>query len=377
MSYRDNTNQKRFSVFIGIILIASMFMSLLIPLVRNVDQTAAAKPTTVPTVTPPPAITDLSSITYDRTYLHPSGLFTVKMPSGWNATSSTTTSQEAQMTMRNDTQLSVIEVRLFKPATPVTDANALGQIFTDDWLKSSWREYQSWDESTRQVVDNTVQIDFSLTRSGQNYIARQVARASSDGNWVYITRVIAPVNAADMVKAVVTDTDKTVEIQPVADVPLEWGSYSDATWQHLIRFPASWQAVDSAAGSPASFEGADGSLRVDAVDGVKVSSADEATTYATGTRTGLKVENVKPVTQSGAEGFQVAYTVTTLEGETQSGAMLLLNGSDDKLHIANLRLTTAGSVNLNDDAAAASYGDALKVLASFEVYAGKGVSVSQ
>ncbi|NJR12718.1 hypothetical protein HC776_02305 [bacterium] len=98
--------------------------------------------------------------------------------------------------------------------------------------------------------------------------------------------------------------------------------------------------------------------------------------YAAATRSGLTVENVTPVTQSGKEGFRVAYTLTTLEGETESGAMVLLN-STNMLHVANLRLPASGNVNLNDATAAAPYADTLKVLDSFAVYEGQNVSVSQ
>ncbi len=375
MTYRDNTNQKRFTVFIGIVLIASMLMSLLIPLVRNADTAAAAQPTVVPTVTPPPAITDVSSIVFDRTYLHPSGLFSVKLPSGWNASASTSTATEAQMTMQNNAQGSVVEVRLLKPATPITDATQLGQIFTPDWLKSSWRSYQTWDESLRQVVDNTLQIDFTLKKDGQDFIARQIARAN--GDWVYVTRVVAPVNAAEMLRYVLAETDKSIQLQtPVSAVPLEWASYSDATWQHLIRFPAAWQRVDAALGVPASIEGPAGALRVEAVEGKTLASADDAKAYASSTRSGLTVQNVKPISQLGSDGFQVAYTTSTLDGEKQSGVMLLLNGSDNKLHVANLRLSGSGDINLNDETAAAPYAETLKILSSFEIYAGKDISVS-
>jgi len=376
MSYRDTSNQKRFSVFIGIILISAMLMSTLVPLVSNMNQTPAIPPTVVPTVTPPAPISDLASIAFDRTYLHPTGLFSVKMPTGWLATNSTSTTTEAQMTMGNSPQLSVIEVRLLKPTTPVTTVTEVGQIFTEDWLNASWREYQSWDESRREVIDNKVQIDFTLARNGQDFIARQVAR--TEGDWVYITRVVTPVNAADMLRFVLAETDKTIELQPLAsDVPLEWASYSDSTWQHLIRFPAGWQNVDGMAGVPVSFDSPQGVLRVEAIDGKTVANVDEATAFATSTRSNLTVENVKPVTQAGVEGFQVAYTVTNLEGETESGAMVLLNGSDEKLHVANLRLSTAASINLNDETAAAPYAESLQVLNSFVVYTGQDITVSQ
>jgi hypothetical protein len=375
MNYRDNTNQRRFSVFIGIILISAMLMSTLVPLVSNMNQTASAQPTVVPTITPPPPINDLASITFDRTYLHPSGLFSVKMPSGWLPTNSTTTTTEAQMTMGSSAQLSVIEVRLVKPTTPVTTAAEVGQIFTKEWLDASWREYQSYNESLREVIGDTVQIDFTLSRNNQDFIARQIARVQ--GDWVYITRVVTPVNAADMLRYLLAETDKTIEVKNLApDVPLEWASYSDATWQHLIRLSGAWQNVDGSAGAPASFESPTGVLRVEAIDGKTIANADEASAFATSTRSGLTVQNVKPVTHGGIEGFQVAYTVTNLEGETESGAMVLLPGADSKLHVANLRLTTGGTVNLNDETAAAPYAEALQVLNSFVVYAGQNITQS-
>ena len=48
---------------------------------------------------------------------------------------------------------------------------------------------------------------------------------------------------------------------------------------------------------------------------------------------------------------------------------------DRKLHAANLRLSAPDSVNLNDETVAAPYAEAFKVLASFGVYAGTGVSL--
>ncbi|MEL7433725.1 MAG: hypothetical protein AAFN11_07245, partial [Chloroflexota bacterium] len=94
--------------------------------------------------------------------------------------------------------------------------------------------------------------------------------------------------------------------------------------------------VDEGAGVPTSVEGLGAQLRVEVAEGV-IDSEDAASAYVTGLRSGVTVLSVEMVEQFGSTGFRVAYTVPTVEGPTQSGAVLLLNGTD-QTHIANVLL---------------------------------------
>ena len=47
---------------------------------------------------------------------------------------------------------------------------------------------------------------------------------------------------------------------------------------------------------------------------------------------------VEPVDVDGAVGYVMSYGFTTLDGAPVSGLALVLNGSDNRLHVANARI---------------------------------------
>lgn len=357
-------NQQRFLVFIGVIMIASMVLSTLMPLFQNVLNAASViVPTASPAPTVPAPISNLSTITFTETYLHPSGLYTIRVPSGWIPGTTSTTDAEAQVTMKNDAQLSVAEVRLLKPTTPVAGVNDLGAIFTETWLNSSWREYSSPKESLRKIEGDRLIIDFTLQRSGQEYIARQLAY--TDGTYVYVSRVVTPPNAAEMLVYVLEELTKTITVLPeFAGDTFGWNAYFDASAHHIIRFPRSWQVVDSAPGLPASIQGLNSALRVETLEGV-VNTEDEAKARVEGLRAGITVLSTKVLERDGFKGFQVAYRLVNQDGDAESGAAVLLNGPDGKIHLASLRLTNVPDVDLNSDPGIQTQGEAVNVLNSF------------
>jgi len=364
--YSDRTMQRRVTVGLGILLAVAMGASLILPLLQNVavqSQIEAEQPTPLPTATLPPPLTDFSGISFDTTYLHPSGMFTTTIPSGWEVGNSTTAVNEDVITFRNPDQLSVIEQRLIQPVEPVESLEDVSEIFTDAWLGSSWREYSTWSESTRSIRDDQVVIDFTLSRTGQDYVARQVGR--TDGRYVYVTRAVFPENSPEAVRFIVENMDPALEVVPIyVGLPLDWGSYFDPELKHIIRYPSDWRVEDAAPGLPASISGPGGEmLRVEGVDAA-IDSEEAAAELVTGLRSGIEVTSTTTFDRNGVSGYAIAYQEPTLEGPAQSGYAIMFDDETGRWHLADLRLPESG-VNLNDIDTAANYPDIFTMMETF------------
>lgn len=361
-------NQQRITVFIGTFLAVIMGLSLLLPLLQS--NVAVAPPSVDPTATPrptlPPPIADFSSISFDETYLHPSGLFTAAQPSGWVPTRETNSTGEALVTLNNAEQLSVVEMRILRPVGegPYDTTEAIDAIFDDAWLRSSWSSYTRWDESVRTIEDEQHIMDFTLSRANQDFIARQIA--TTDGTWVYITRVVTPTNASDMLQFVLNSQVETFDpIERFVGERMEWDAAFDAVNQTIIRYPGDWTIADSAPGAPTSISGAWGQLRVETIDEA-LADADAASAYVEGLRSGTEVLSVVDVEQMGQTGFRVAYQRETLDGTTESGAVTVLQG-DEASYVANLLLGDPVAVDLNAEDLDASYAQAVELLSTFSL----------
>lgn len=375
--YRDTRTQQRVTIAIGLLLTFAMAASAILPLLQSATQFTApvdqAQPTQPPAATVP-APPDPSTITFNEQYVHPTGIFSAAIPAGYNVTTEYNDEDEAQVVMRNPQQLSVAEVRVLT-ANDAESAEDLNDVFTSDWLQSSWREYTSWDESRRVVNDEgQLEIDFSLRRGNQNYIARQIAYVQ-DG-YVYMTRVVTPDNASEALRHILTNLSETVQPNPAfLTIPLDWEGYYDNANGHLIRFPSDWVLADAAPGVPASITADDVALRVEATD-ASIASSDDARAYVENNRAGVTIESVSDVEQNGATGYRVAYTLTTPDGAPISGAVVLLAG-ESQTHIADLRVNNAGAVDLNSDDAAETYSELINVLNSFSLLGSEVASADE
>lgn len=367
-----NSNRKRWqqrsAVVMGGLLAFAMLASAILPLIRNnITQPNAIIPTATPAATQPAPIADLNSIQFTETYLHPSGLFTVGIPTGWIPQDEFSTTGEAQVTMRNSAALSVVELRVLRPVEGVElTPEGLKAYFNESWLQASWREYTSF-EKAREVVDGDKLVsDFNLRRQNQDYIARQ--NAFTDGTWIYLVRVVTPSNASQMLQYILEQETATLQpIERFIGSALEWGGYFDSANRHLIRFPGTWQVADSSAGAPASITGENIALRVSASDGT-IASEDAASAFVAGLRSNIEVKTVESAEQFGVAGYRVSYTLPNLDGGSQSGVVLLLNGSE-KTHVANLLFTNLSNTDvLTMESPTQAVTDGLAALASFSLF---------
>lgn len=335
-----SNSTKGISFVIGIVMIVAMVGGVLTPFLQsNITQNPAVEavePTAIPepTLPPPP---DTTQITFDDTYLHPSGLFTIGVPTGWTPTVEDSTENEARVSLGNSDALSVIETRIVEPLEEITDSEGLSAFFSDTWLGQTWRDYQNWEETDRTITeDGHVVIDFNLTRSRANYIARQESWLE-DGE-IYSVRVVTAENAPEELKFVLDGMiDNVQRVDVYAHSPFGWESYFDNVDKHMIRFPDTWTVTDAQAGLPATIVGDDVIMQVETVD-VAVNNEDEVIDWIENWRSGVEALTVEPVEIEGVDGYQVSYKLSTLDGETESGLAVLLNGSDNQLHVANARI---------------------------------------
>ncbi len=379
----NRTTQNRVSLYLGIFLAFIMAASLALPLISNqqLQQQSQVQPTATMLPTVPPPIEDLSTITFDETYLHPSGLFTVAVPSGWEPVTEVNTTGEAQVTMRNPEALSIVEARIIRPTSAVdlSSAEGLQAVFNETWLGSSWREYSTWDETARRVEDDQLVIDFNLTRTGQDYIARQIAY--TDGTWIYLVRAVTPSNSSRVLLHLLENERESLEVvDRFLGAPIEWKAVFDNDSKVVIRYPGTWQVTDSAPDAPVSVEGSGAQLRLETVDAT-VDSAETAAAYVEGLRPGVTVLSTTEIENYGTPGYRVAYTLATPDGTTQSGLVTLLT-TDEAVYSANVLLTDVSDTDLNavDPAAAetdAVISQAIRMTETFSLLPELQVSAAQ
>ncbi len=334
-------NAQRVYWVVGVGLAILMGLSLFAPALAPTTQPQAdiPEPTNTPAPTPPPPITDFSGISFTaEEYLHPSGLFAVSVPTGWEPSAPVNSGVQAQASMNNPNALSVVEASLQKPDPLPDTLDALSAIYTRNFLSGSWARYSSWEELSRRndEENNRLLIDFRLERQGQTFLARQASWFDED--YVYLVRVVAPDNMIDLMNFMLEEMLDEIRVQPqFIGTPLIWNGYFDPQDQHILRYPQEWQITDEVAGGPTSIESRDGArLRVEARADDTVGDEEAATAFVESLLPGAQVLTAQPVTRNDAEsGFSVSYQLPDPDGAPQSGLAVLLNGADGQLHIAN------------------------------------------
>jgi len=374
----DNSAARRASLILGGIMIVVIALSAILPIFTNNAASALNTPvaTNAPTVTSPPVVSDFSGIKFDTDYLHPTGLFSVAIPTGWIPGQQTTNSNGVEITMNNGALLSVIQTSVQISQSAVPDLDTIDSLYTSATLNSSWSNYSkyadtglNYREQSRTRADNKLVIDFELKNTGgQVFVARQVAWADQD--WIYSIRVVTPENQINLLKYLMDNLVKSFKPNRVFDgTPGDWQAYFDPSNNLIIRFPSDWRITDSAPGRPASIDGSTGSLRVQAQSVSAALDEAAARNWVSANVPGATVTIAKDTKRGDLSGFMVAYTYADADGNPNSGLALLLNGANNMLYSANLRIFEA-NVDLNTDTAQVSHSDLMKILSSFQLLTG-------
>jgi hypothetical protein len=349
-----NKTTKTLTYIIGIVMTIAMVGSLILPMISSQVgtgdsylETPQPTPFPEPTLPPPP---DISAIDFDSRYLHRSGLFTIGVPSGWSPASDSNTASELRAGLNNSDALSVVEVRISKNHAGLADTGALSAFLDKTWLGQTWSGYTGWEETSRKIVgDDIVQIDFNVRRGRSHLIARQESWIEN-GN-IYSARVVAAENAAQALKFLLQGVAESVERLPFyTDAPFNLDAYFDSLDKHMVRYPSNWEVTDAAEGLPATIVGDSAVLVLSTLD-VALASEDDATDWIENWRAGVKARRAEAVEVADASGFKVSYRIKTLDGAVASGLAIMLHGTDNRLHVANIRMPDIDEDLLDVDAA--------------------------
>jgi hypothetical protein len=389
----DNSTAKRASIILGVVMIIALAASSLLPLLPTFNTTPNTTPTatSLPTATLPPVVTDLTGVAFTQDYLHPTGLYSIGIPTGWTPGPANNT-PDVGVTLNNSALLSVIQTSLQVNPQPVTSLDELDARYDIPTLNQSWSRYSRWtgdilrqrgriDTETSQNYletartrddNNRLIIDFELLNSQQQvFLARQVSWYDQD--WIYAVRVVVPENQIELLRYLMDNMISRFQPNRIfAGMPADWNAYFDPTTGYIIRYPTTWILTDSAPGRPASIESANGALRIQSQ--AVAAPVDEATAggWVTGNIAGATLVSTNPVTRGDATGYSVAYTYTDSDGNPNSGLALLLNGANNTLQSANLRLFQP-NVDLNTDTAQVANAEIMQMLGSFQQVTGLNV----
>lgn len=344
----NDTARQRTIYIVGIVLAVVMIASVILPLFPQAQVAPQITPTDSPAPTLPPPVTDFTTISFEERYLHPSGLFTVAQPTGFDSVTPSNNGELVQVNMNNSETQSVIEAILDVPATPYESLDGLNARLNNEFLENSWRRYTAWTETGRRVDTENQQIvlDFELRLGQQTFLARQIARLTETG--ATMVRVVAPENARDYLLHLLDQTLPTVERIPAfVNSPTGFTSYLSASEGFIVRYPSTWFISDGEEGRPVTIEGDNSVLRVESRAEAAAADAAAAEAYVKSIRPNAEVTTVTEVERNGLTGWSVSYTETTLDGAGSSGLALLLNAEDGRLYAANLRIPQA-AVDLNN-----------------------------
>ncbi|MDZ4765695.1 MAG: hypothetical protein SGI73_14185 [Chloroflexota bacterium] len=344
----QQNSARRASIALGVFMAVILIGGSILPLLTQNSTTTApvVDPTDVPTPTFPPPVTDFTAISFDGLYLHPSGLYTIALPSGFIVTQPDTNATFAQVNMNNSDTLGVIDAYVERPFTPIT-TEGLSDHFSQAALEPTWGRFSSWEETGRRMEGDRLLIDFSVDFRNQPYAARQTAW--TDGERIYAVRVLAPANAINYLRYLLDNLPNTfTPLNLFPGTPFDWLVTYDNITNAVVRHPADWTQTDGGAGRPTTITSADGaSLRTEARAGVTVTDEAAARAWVEAAQPGAQVLSVVPVTRGAASGFSVGYSYQTFDGDAMSALVVLLNQTDSAggtptLLVANLRFPGTG-----------------------------------
>ncbi len=338
-----NNTARRASIGLGIFMAVVLVAGAILPIFSQNTGTTAPNvvPTQAPIPTfPPPPADYATTVSFDDLYLHPTGIFAIARPAGWEATEPNRGPAIAQVNLVNTDVAGVVDSYVEQAFTGFTTEN-LSDHFTEAAINQSWARFQRWEETNRQLVDDQLVIDFNITLNQQTYAARQVAW--TDGTWIYVVRVLLPSNAIDFLRYILDGmVESLTPLTQFQGTPLDWNVYYDPSAGYIIRYPGTWSISAGAAGLPISIVSADGVLlRAELRAGAAAVDEDSASAFVLNERVNATIMSVEAVERGLASGLSVAYQTRTVDGEAQSGVMVLLNG-DNGVYVADLRYPQGG-----------------------------------
>jgi hypothetical protein len=375
----DNRRRQRtyaiFAIFMVVLMAATAILPSIAPnttLQQDIEPTA----TVIPTFPAPPA--DLSEITFDQTYLHPSALYLVDYPEDWAPSRPSNNGTQVQVNFENTAAQSIIETYIEVPQPAPQSLQDVSARYDDSTLDAGWRRYNDWEETGREldVENNAVVIDFELTLRGQTFLARHYAELR-DGR-IYVTRVVTPSNARELLLDLLDKARNAIHpVELFEDTPVEWNGYYSGEDNLVVRYPNSWALRDGGPGQPVTIElTGQAVLRIETVEGA-VANEDAARAFIEARQPGATIRTIRAAERNGASGWEVSYSYRTLEGEPQSALAVILPDGENTLRVATVRVANQDVDLLDNTVTVTTVRDAAAVAETFNLTTGLNFPVAE
>ncbi len=298
----------------------------------------------------------------DRTYFHPTGLFSVPhfrdfelAPDGEElvdpvAVGGTSKISRAGATFIDGPAYSVLHVFIENnPDNGVKSIADLDKLYDAENLKAAWSNFtEGYREVGRKTVDGRYTVDFELGLNGNIYLARQITRVQENG-WLQVTRLVVPNNNPDLLNNLEKAVWSGFNFYPkLLANPISWGAITDTSAGYQIRFPATWKRSSDFGGQYV-VTGTLGdiytSLTTRNEPGKKINSEDEARAWVKTFRPSSTIYTAKTEPREGnANVYTVSFNDPDPDGNSRSGIVTLLNGKNGL--VSAYYLYTARNVDL-------------------------------
>lgn len=327
-----------------VLIIGSMVLSTVLPgLINNQpapqpQNTAESLDPTIPPVVFPTPETGTPIINSAGAYIHPSGAFYLMQPQGW-ITSHNTQVDVASASMVNTASYSVVHAYIQK-ATFEQDLASLDTANDAAMLAATWSEYDSWTETSRELGEDRLTINFTLTLGGATYLARHYTWVDpAEPTWAVVLRFVVPGNNPALLDALADQIIPSYHLLPDAlTAPLTWDAFNDQIAGYTIKLPPDWQLTDGGPGLITTYSRQGMTLTLSHDAEGTIADADEAAAWVSNLRAEAEIIGVEPVAHTLGEGFIVVYHFTDADGENQSGMAVLLSDDERGLYAAHLRI---------------------------------------
>ncbi|MBN1564321.1 MAG: hypothetical protein JXA10_10815 [Anaerolineae bacterium] len=367
---RGQRRNQLVGVAIGVIIVVTTLISLLAPgrgrSTSSSDTSVSATSTPTPTEVVIPTPEPDPQVEGAIPYLHSTGYFQTFYPIGgdWQnyELAEYNVPPYAGVIMQSQDRLSIVYTYLEAGVEYESLADLSENYWTETELATNWTNYDGWTLTRRVEVDDHLILDFDLMLGGNAYLGRTTSWVAD--NFLYVIRIVVPANNSILLERLYEKTTPAlIGYTSLQTLPQTWPVYVDAVYGFALKHPADWEQVAGEAGRPATFRMPDGQVRVQSEADQAVASADEAEAWITANETGVTILQSDVLAHDRGVGYQVAYTYQDTAGDLHSGLVVLLNGDDSTLHIANLQLN-APDINLlaiDETTSAANY-EAVRVL---------------
>ncbi len=360
MSYSRKRNRRlatAIGTVIALMIVFTFVLSLINPGVVTTDDFEDF-PTFTPAGVEFPPPDPNPALDGEPPYVHSSGYFQTFRPFGtdWTVAEDSTAQSDTVLSVvfQSSERLAVVH-NYIRRGVEVESVQSLDQEYlTEAHFAESWIDYESWEETSRTVGEDSVTTEFALVSEGAEYLGRDITRLG-EGSWTFVTRIVVPGNNPGLLDTLESYVVPAFVGYPqLQALPQEWPAFADHEFGYLFKRPNEWQRVAGGAGSPATFtpsRDADaGLVRVWAEGDRALDGASDAEAWLVELVPDAEVIGIDPLVQGEASGFQVAYSFRDLDGDPRSGLFVALQREDGAALAANLQVRET-DVNLLEGAA--------------------------